>query len=69
MINKFFHYCQIKGKTPQYFKFILKKEIDFNYKIFINVMYLDGKSVLHTIDAATTFQAGCFLNNISAKDI
>lgn len=30
-------------------------------------MYLDGKSVLYTVDAATAIQVGQFLNDISAK--
>ena len=68
MINKFCHYCQIKGKAPRQFKFILKKDDDFNYKIIVDVMYLDVKPVLHAVDAATAFQAGQFLNSMSAKD-
>ena len=69
MINKFCHYCQIKGKAPYHFKFILKKDVDFNYKIIIDIIYLDGKLVFHGVDAATAFQAGRFLNIMSAKDI
>lgn len=55
IINKFHYYYQMKGKTPQHFKFTLKKDIDFNYKIFVDVMYLDGKPIFHVIDAAITF--------------
>lgn len=55
MINKFCHYCQIKGEVLQRLKFILKKDIDFNYEIIVNVMYLDKKPVLHTVDAAIAF--------------
>ena len=69
MINKFCHYCQIKGEAPQQFKFTLKKDVDFNYKIIMDVMYLDRKPVLYMVDVATAFQAGRFLNNMSAKDI
>ncbi len=42
MINKFCHYCQIKGEAPRQFKFTLKKDIDFNYEIIVDIMYLDG---------------------------
>ena len=56
IINKFWHYYQIKSKAPQYYKFTLKKDIDFNYKIIIDIIYLDGKPVLHTVDIATDFQ-------------
>ena len=68
IINKFCHYCQIKGEAPQRFKFTLKKDVDYKYKIIVDVMYLDGKPVFHAVDATTTFQAGQFLNNMSAKD-
>lgn len=68
MINKFCHYCKIKSKVPQRFKFTVKKNINFNYKIIINIVYLDRKLVFHTVDTTTNFQAGRFLNNISAKD-
>ena len=68
MINKFCHYCQIKGESPRRFKFTLKKDVDFNYEIIVDVMYLDGKPVLHAVDAATAFQAGRFLKSMSAKD-
>ena len=55
MINKFYYYCQIKGKATWHFKFTLKKDIDFNYKIIVDIMYLNGKPVLNAVDAATTF--------------
>ena len=68
IINKFYHYCQIKGEAPQQFKFILKKDVDFNYEIIVDIMYLDRKPVLHAVDTAIAFQAGRFLNSMSAKD-
>ena len=68
MINKFCHYCQIKGKTSRRFKFTLKKDINFNYEINVDVIYLDRKPVFHAVDAATAFQAGQFLNSMLAKD-
>ena len=68
MINKFCHYCQIKSKATRRFKFTLKKDVDFNYKIIVDVMYLDKKPVLYAVDATTDFQAGRFLNSMLAKD-
>ncbi len=68
MINKFYHYCQIKGEAPRQFKFTLKEDVDFNYKIIIDVMYLDGKPVLHAVDVATALQARQFLNSMLAKN-
>ena len=55
IINKFYYYCQIKGESSQRFKLTFKKDVDFNYKIIVDIMYLDGKPVLHTVDAATVF--------------
>ena len=68
MINKFCHYCQIKGDAPKRFKFTLKDDVDFNYELIIDIFYLDGKPVLHAVDAATSYQAGKFLKSMSAKD-
>ena len=68
MINKFCQSYQIKDKAPQRFKFTLKKDVDFNYEIIIDIMYLERKPILHRIDAATAFQAGQFLNHMSVKE-
>lgn len=43
LINKIYHHCQIEGNVPQRFKFILKDENDVNYKIIIDVIYLNYK--------------------------
>ncbi len=67
IINKFCHYCQIKGEASWQFKFTLKKDIDFNYEIIMDIMYLEGKPILHEVDAATVFQVDRFLNNMLAK--
>ena len=55
MINKFCHYCQIKGEASQCLKFKLKKDVDFNYEIIIDVIYLNKKPVLLVVDAITAF--------------
>ncbi|KAF1966031.1 hypothetical protein BU23DRAFT_584687 [Bimuria novae-zelandiae CBS 107.79] len=41
---------------------------EFNFKIFVDVIYLSGKLVLHVIDLATTFNSARFLRSMSAKD-
>lgn len=41
IINKFYYYYQIYVETSGYFKFILKKNVNFNYKIIIDIIYLD----------------------------
>ncbi|KAI1430907.1 hypothetical protein GGR50DRAFT_700807 [Xylaria sp. CBS 124048] len=68
-ITKLCHHCQIKGKAPQRFRFSLKDpDINFNYEILADVMYIDGSPVLHVVDAATGFQAARFMRNTSAKE-
>ncbi|CRK29788.1 hypothetical protein BN1723_003653 [Verticillium longisporum] len=67
LINRFCHHCQIKGKSPQRFKFALRSDIDFNYEILVDIMHLDGKPVLHVIDASTGFQSATFIPNFTAR--
>jgi len=66
-IVKFCQYCQLHEKSPGRFKFSLKDDIDFNYRVFIDVFYLDGQPVLQAVDEATSFTAARFLEDMSAK--
>lgn len=66
-INKFCHQCQMHGGNPGRFRFTLHDDVDFNYRVLVDVMYLDGKPVIHAIDEATSFQAARFLQNMTAK--
>ena len=36
--------------------------------MIVDIIYLDGKPVLHAVDATTAFQAGGLINNISTKE-
>jgi hypothetical protein len=40
MIEKFCYYCQMKSPKPRRFKFIFRDDCEFNYKIFVDVLYL-----------------------------
>lgn len=55
MIIKFCYYYQIKNKVSQQFKFMLKKNIDFNHEIIIYIIYLNQKSRFYTINTAIIF--------------
>ena len=46
----------------------MKKDVDFNYEIIVDIIYLDEKPVLYAVDNTIAFQAGRFLNNMSAKE-
>lgn len=67
-ISKFCHHCQLHSSAPQRFKFNLKDDVDFNYEIIVDIMYLLGLPVLHVVDLATSFQAGRFVASLSTKD-
>ncbi|KJZ69913.1 hypothetical protein HIM_10698 [Hirsutella minnesotensis 3608] len=69
-ISKFCHHCQMHSQAPRRFKFTLKDDQEFNYKIIVDVMYLGSpqRPVLHVVDAATAFQGARFLPSMSAKD-
>jgi hypothetical protein len=58
----------MNAKSPSRFKFSLKDNYEFNYSVVIDVMYLDGKLVLHVIDVFMSFQAASFLKDISARN-
>ena len=70
-IRQFCDYCQRYGRSPGRFKFTLKDDLEFNYAIIIDIMYLGepANPVLHAVDEATRFQAAQFLKNISTTQV
>lgn len=66
-LTKFCSFCQKYGRSPGRFKFTLRKDLDFNYSIFVDIMYINGSPVLHVINKATHYQAAHWLQSISAK--
>jgi hypothetical protein len=56
-LSKFCTFCQKHGKSSERFKFILRDDVNFNYSVIIDVMYVENSSILHVIDEATRFQA------------
>ena len=60
-------HCQRYGKPPHRFKFTLRDDCTFNHSIIIDIMYINGKPILHVVDEETRYQAGRWLPNISAK--
>lgn len=49
-------YCQKHEKLPDRFKFILKKDANYNYLIFVNIIYINGNLILYVVDQITRFQ-------------
>ena len=66
-LTKYCSFCQKHGKSPGRFKFTLREDINFNYSIIVDIMYIDNSPILHVVDEATRFQAARWLSNISAK--
>lgn len=66
-LTKYCHHCQMNGKSPGRFRFTIKDDHEFNYSVIIDILFLDGKPVLHVVDSATAFQGARFLPNVSAK--
>lgn len=62
IINKFYYYYQIKSNTFLLFKFILKKFFIsiFNYKIILNIIYLNEKPICYKLNIIITFQINQF---------
>jgi hypothetical protein len=54
---KFCFFCQKHDKFSERFKFILKNDdVNFNYSIIMNIMYIDNNLILHVVDETTRFQ-------------
>ncbi|KHJ31224.1 hypothetical protein EV44_g3699 [Erysiphe necator] len=68
-LTKFCVYCQKHGSSPGRFRFSLKDDVNFNYTIVIDIMYIEGKEVLHIVDEATRFQAARWLDNVTSKHV
>lgn len=68
-LTKYYEQCQKHGRSPGHFIFTLKDNLDFNYNVIIYIMYIESKRVLYLIDEPTRFQAGQWLNNVSAQHV
>jgi hypothetical protein len=54
---KFCIFCQKHEKSSEGFKFILRDDVNFNYSIIVDIMYIDNNLILHVVDETTRFQA------------
>ncbi len=53
---KFCTFCQKYAKSSGRFKFTLRDDVNFNYSVIVDVMYVKNSLILHVIDEATRFQ-------------
>jgi hypothetical protein len=66
-LTKYCHFCQKHSKSLGRFRFTLQDDVEFNYCIIVDIMYISSNPLLHMVDEGTRFQAGRWLQNISAK--
>lgn len=66
---KFCTYYQKHRKLSNYFKFTLKRDINFNYSIYIDIIYVNNSPILHIVNKSTRIQAGRWLIHVSSKHI
>jgi hypothetical protein len=58
---KYCHSCQIHEKFSSRFNFTLKNDLEFNFNVIVNILYLEiksdvNKSVLHVMNETIRFQ-------------
>ena len=68
-LTKICHQCQKHGKAPIRFRFTLRDDVEFNSCVTGDIMYINGKPLLHVVDEATRYQAGRWLKDMSAKNL
>ena len=56
-------------KAPTRFKFTLKDDYEFNYLVYVDIIYLDKKPILQVVDSATSFKAARFLKDILTQEV
>ena len=66
---KYCEHCQKHEKSFGRFSFIIKNDVDFNYNIIVNILYINSKSILHIVDNAIRFQIGRWLKEVFAKHV
>ena len=61
--------CQKFASKPRRFKLTMGSDsLKFNHIIAVDLMYLNGKPVLHVVDEATHYMAAVFLRKVSSEE-
>ena len=66
---KFCDSCQKHIKISERFRFILRKNVNFNHSIIVDIMFIEESSVLHIIDEDIRYQIVRWLKNMSVKHV
>ncbi|EKD21300.1 polyprotein [Drepanopeziza brunnea f. sp. 'multigermtubi' MB_m1] len=67
--KRFGYLLAIFGRSSKRFSIRLKDDTDFNNTVYVDVMHLNGKNVLHVVCDSTNFQAATFLKSMSAQHL
>lgn len=68
-LTKVCHQCQIHSKAPNRFKFAVRKDVEFNSTVIIDILWIDGEPTLQAVCEGTAFSAARFLAGMSAKEV
>ncbi len=49
-LTKYCSLCQKHGKSPGRFKFTLWDDVNYNYSIFVDIIYIDNSPIIHVVD-------------------
>jgi hypothetical protein len=60
-LTKYCSFCQKYRRSLGRFKFTLYKDLDFNYSVYIDIIYINSSPVLYIINKATRYQAARWL--------
>jgi hypothetical protein len=71
---KYCHHCQIHEKSSNRFSFTLKDDLEFNFHVIVNILYLKvksdvNKSILHVMNETIRFQIDKLLKDIIARHV
>ncbi len=71
---KYCHHCQNHEKFSNRFSFTLKNDLEFNFNVIVDILYLEiksdvNKSTLHSMNETIRFQADRWLKNIIARHV
>ena len=56
------------GKPKRFKVTIETDDLKFNHVLAVDIMYINGKTIIHVVDEATHYQAALFLRRVNAEE-
>jgi hypothetical protein len=71
---KYYHHCQIHEKFSNRFNYTLKNDLEFNFNVIVDILYLKiksdvNKSILRVMNETIRFQVDKWLKNIIVRHV